>query len=189
MLATQRSTAASALAGALLTLLLTLPQAVRGDHTHDEYDVKAAFIYNFASLVTWPTSAFAQPGTPLTLAILGEADFAPHTEEFFRGRKVGRRAIEVRRISRIEEVVGNHMVFVSASEDDRVPAILEAARNAQVLTIGESEDFARRGGIINFYRRGNKLHFEINRAAADAAGLRISSRLLRLARLVGDEED
>jgi hypothetical protein len=187
MLATQRSTAASALAGALLALLLTLPQAARGDHAHDEYDVKAAFIYNFASLVTWPPAAFDRPGAPLTLAILGGADFAPETEEFFRGRTAGERAIEVRRISRVEEIPGNHMVFVSASEDDRVPAILEAARGAQVLTIGESADFARRGGIINFYRKGNKIHFEINRAAAEAAGLRISSRLLRLARLVGGE--
>ena len=175
------------LACALMTLLLVLPRGVRGDHGHDEYAVKAAFIYNFAALVMWPTSAFAEPGAPLSIAILGAADFAPHTEDFLKVRKVGDRPIEVNRIASPEEITGHHMVFVSAAENDRLARILEVARGSQVLTIGESESFARRGGIINFYREGNKIRFEINRPAAEAAGLRISSRLLRLARLVSGE--
>jgi hypothetical protein len=161
----------------------------RGDHGHDEYDVKAAFIYNFAALVKWPASAFPEPDGPITLAILGPDDFAPHTDEFLAGRTVGGRRIEVARISTPKEIARHHMVFVSASADDLIPQILEAARGRQVLTIGESKVFTRSGGIVNFYRENNKIRFEINRPAAEAAGLQISSRLLRLARLVSSDGD
>jgi hypothetical protein len=189
MIAPRCSPTLRALVCALMAALLIAPGDVRGDHGHDEYDVKAAFIYNFAALVKWPPSAFPEPGGPITLAILGPEDFAPHTREFFADRMVDRRRIEVTRISEPEEIGDHHMVFVSASEDDRVAQILEAARGRQVLTIGESEAFIRQGGIINFYREGNKIRFEINRLAAEAAGLQISSRLLRLARLVTSDGD
>jgi hypothetical protein len=189
MIAMHCTSTVRALSCALVASSLLLSGDGRGDHGHDEYDVKAAFIYNFAALVKWPTSAFPEPGGPITLAILGSDDFAPHTEEFLAGRKVGRRRIEVARISTLEEITRHHMVFVSASEDDRIPQILEAARGRQVLTIGESEVFARSGGIIGFYREGKKIHFQINRPAAEAAGLQISSRLLRLAKLVSSDGD
>jgi hypothetical protein len=161
----------------------------RGDQGHDEYDVKAAFIYNFAALVKWSPSAFPEPGGPIVLAILGADGFAPRIEEFFADRKVGRRRVEVTRISTLEEIERHHMLFVSASEDGRISQILEAARGRPMLTIGESEVFTRSGGIINFYREGNKIRFEINRPAAEAAGLQISSRLLRIARLVSSDGD
>ena len=178
-----------ALACALMAGALLLSGDVRGDHGHDEYDVKAAFIYNFAALVQWPASAFPEPGGPISLAILGADDFAPHSEEFLVDRTVDGRRIEVTRISTLEEINTHHMIFVSASEDDRILQILKVARERRVLTIGESNVFTRSGGIINFYREGNKIRFEINRLAAEAVGLKISSRLLRLARLVSDDGD
>jgi hypothetical protein len=189
MIAMRCTSTVRALAYALMAASLLLSGDGRSDRGHDEYDVKAAFIYNFAALVKWPPSAFPEPGGPITLAILGADDFAPHSEEFLADRTVDGRRIEVTRISTLEEIKTHHMVFVSASEDDRIPQILEAARGRQVLTIGESRVFTRSGGIISFYREGNKIRFEINRPAAEAAGLKISSRLLRLARLVSSDGD
>lgn len=175
----------------ILILACTLlgPGVAGSESTHDEYDVKVAFIYNFAMLTRWPDSSFSDPTAPLTLAILGPRDFAASAEGFFAGRRVGRHPVEVFRISDPSEVSRYHVLFVSAAERNRNQKILEHARGARVLTIGETEGFASRGGSINFYRDGKKIRFEVNREAVRAAGLQLSSRLLRLARLVSSHED
>ncbi len=171
--------------GVLIVACSLLGPGVAGSQSaHGEYDVKVAFIYNFATLVRWPEGSFADPGAPLSFAILGTRDFAPNTERFFEGKKIGSHPVEVVRISDPSELAGHHIVFVSAAERNRTAKVLQGARGTRLLTIGETEGFAKRGGIINFYREGNKIRFEINRAAADIAGIHVSSRLLRLAKLV-----
>jgi hypothetical protein len=178
-------TAALALAGSGALA----PEPSAAEKAQGEYSVKAAFLLNFATLVHWPPSSFRSASSPLALAILGPRDFADGIEEFFEGKKVDTRPVEVMRISEPRDLECCHVVFVSASERNSYPEILGVARRARVLSVGETRDFARRGGIIGFYREGARIRFAINRPAAEAAGLRISSRLLSLARLVssGDE--
>lgn len=155
-----------------------------GDVTPGEYEVKAAFLLNFARLVEWPASAFPDPGAPLVLAVLGDDHVTTTIERAVAGKTVGTRPLQVVRVSASQGVEESHIAFVSSGDRDRQRDVIEAARGRSLLTVGESAHFARDGGIINFFAEGNKIRFEINRSAADRAGLRISSRLLGLARLV-----
>ena len=183
MKVTHRALGILILAGALLG-----PGVAGSESGHGEQDVKVAFVYNFAALTTWPDASFSSPTAPLTLALFGPHDFASGTEKFFEGRRVGQRPVEVSRISDPSEVGRYHLIFVGADEQNRTESILRHARGARVLTIGETEGFANRGGIINFYPDGRRIRFEINLEAAHSSGLKISSRLLRLARLVESSE-
>ncbi len=158
-------------------------------HGHGEYEVKAAFLLNFARLVEWPSSAFRGRDDPIALGVLGRDPFGGSLEKLVKGRSVGRRLIEVKQLSRPEEAARCHIVFVSAAARTPVREILSATGGANVLLVGEKPDFAQRGGAINFISEDHRVRFEINPDAARRAGLGISSRLLRLAKLVSDDRD
>lgn len=157
----------------------------------DEYQVKAAFLYNFAKFVKWPANTFAAPTDPMIICVLGNTVLARALQDTVAGKLVDGRHIAVRPISFTKPNGVCHILFVGASEQQRTPAILTAWKNGGVLTIGEHEGFARQGGVINFTVEDNKVHFEINPGAAVAQRLEISSKLLSLARLVkaGNLED
>ncbi len=150
-----------------------------------EYQVKAIFLYNFAQFVTWPGAAFPERNTPITIGILGYDPFGPYLEEAVRGEVIDGRSLTVKRFKRVEEVSDSHILFVSKSERGRLGQILAAVRGKSILTVGETEAFARQGGIINFITVDNKVRYEINVDAAKRADLDISSKLLRLAKIVG----
>lgn len=167
-----------------LSFLVTLLSAVAVLASRDEYQVKAAFLLNFAKLVKWPESVWPAAGEPIVLGVMGEESVTKAMSEKLAGAKVGDHPVAVRILSRSSEVAGCHIVFMATGHDNR--AILKAARSHAALSVGESEGFATRGGVINFFNEGKKLRFEINTTAAAEAGLKISSRLLRLAKLVSD---
>ena len=154
---------------------------------HGEYEVKAAFLLNFARLVEWPAASFASPHAPLVLAVLADDDVGDSIERGVRGKAVGSHPVQVVRISSSEDVAGSHIVFVSSSDPDRNRRVIKAALGKSVLTVGDASDFVQDGGIINFFIKDQRVRFAINRQAAENAGLRISSRLLRLARVVSSE--
>ena len=145
-----------------------------------EYMVKAAFLYNFAKFTDWPTEAFASPDAPLRLCILGRNPFG-HALDMIRGKSVGRHPIEIRFLSKSRVAATCHILFLSASETDRLPLILKYLRDRPVLTVSEAPNFTKSGGIIRLKTVRNKIRFEINPAVAQNAGLAISSRLLKLA--------
>jgi YfiR/HmsC-like len=150
-----------------------------------EYQVKAIFLYNFAQFVTWPVAAFPERHTPITIGILGDDPFGPFLEEAVRGEVIEGRSLTVKHFTRVEEVIDSHILFISKSERGRVGQILAAVRGKSILTVGETEAFARQGGIINFITTDHKVRYEINVDAAKRADLDISSKLLRLAKIVG----
>jgi hypothetical protein len=150
-----------------------------------EYQVKAIFLYNFAQFVTWPVAAFPERHTSITIGILGDDPFGPFLEEAVRGEVIDGRSLTVKHFTRVEEVTDSHILFVSKSERGRLGQILAAVRGKSILTVGEMEAFARQGGIINFITTDNKVRYEINLDAAKRADLDISSKLLRLAKIVG----
>ena len=140
-----------------------------------EYQVKAAYLYNFVKFIEWP--AAARQG-PLTICLAGANRFGTTLEELVRGESIEGRAIAARVIQAPQ--ADCDVVFVPRGV--AAGEYLRAARNAPVLTVGESSDFVSQGGIINFVLDAGMVRFEIDQAAARRAGLQISSRLLRLAR-------
>jgi hypothetical protein len=152
-----------------------------------EYEIKAAFLFNFARFVEWPAAALGEPEAPLSLCVLGEDPFGLALEETVRGETVRDRRLVVKRVAKVVDAGVCQLVFVSASERAHIPDILGVLAGRSVLTVSEVEDFAARGGIINFVLVDNRVRFEINPDAAEHGGLKISSELLRLGRIVGFE--
>ena len=167
----------------LLALLLCLPpRYAMAQAEPTEYEVKAAFLYNFAKFATWPDAAFAGPGGFLDLCVLGSNEFGTHLEQL-SGQPVEGRTLRVLPIS-LDQAAGCHLLFVSRSEEGRAPAILDQVRGQPVLTVGDHDGFAERGGVINLQVVGDNVRFEINPDAAQQAGIALSSQLLRLATIV-----
>jgi len=161
------------LLAALIVALAVAP--AEGQDTPLEYQVKAAYLYNFVKFVEWPAGAVA--GT-LTICTAGRNPFGVALDAIVRGESIDGHAIAARQVATPQ--AGCNVLFVPGD----VPAAeyLRAARDAPVLTVGESTNFIAQGGIISFVRDAGMIRFEIDQDAATRAGLQISSRLLRLAR-------
>jgi hypothetical protein len=150
----------------------------------DEYQVKAAFLYNFAKFVDWPAQAFHGPEDPICICIVGQNPFENSLEAVVRGQKVGGRSFRVRQISDISNKPDCHILFVCAAEQKRFQSMAGNLMGLAVLTVGESPRFATDGGVINLKLEGGKVRFEINMDAAEQAQLHISSKLLSLAEVI-----
>lgn len=145
-----------------------------------EYKLKAAFIYNFAKFVEWPDSCYPNAGSPFVIGVLGRNPFGDELAITVRGRKIHGRMIEIRNVRTAAEARGLQILFVSAGEERNFVAMKDSPGSG-VLSVGESVLFAKQGGIINFLLEGNKLRFEINMAAANRSGLKVSAQLQKLA--------
>jgi hypothetical protein len=151
------------------------------DSAPSEYQVKAAFLYNFAKFIEWPPQAFATPSSPIIIGILGENVFGDNLEKTVAGKVVNNRSLQVKRIDTTSAATNCQILFISASEKDRFPKILQDLQGSGVLTVSDTDHFMESGGMINFVLESNKIHFQINDEAAKKAGLKISSKLLSLA--------
>ena len=165
-------------------LLATVLETQAQTTATNEYKVKASCLFNFAQFVEWPAAAFADAASPIVIGVLGEDAFGPFLDQIVQGEKVRSRPLIVRRARTVDALKACHILFVSKSEDSRLTGILASLEPNSVLTVGEAEGFARRGGVINFYLDGERLRFEINPGAAVHCGLKISSQLLSLGKLV-----
>jgi hypothetical protein len=174
-------------AGLALSLLGADPArpaaAAAGPAVAGEYEVKAAFLYNFARFVEWPPQAIPS-GRPLVIAVLGQDPFGSTLDAVLQGRTIRDHPLAVRRVARVEEADGAHVLFISRSEGDDVARILRRLEGSPVLTVGEEADFARQGGVVRFRVDEDRVGFEINVDSAERAGLKMSSQLLKLARIV-----
>jgi hypothetical protein len=153
-----------------------------------EYPIKLAFLYNFAKFIEWPPESYRDPGAPLEICIVGHDPFSPDSERELRTRTVGGHPVEVLTLKPTDTLRVCHMVFIPITEKDQADRIVRGLKGSSTLTVGEAEGFAVLGGIINLTGEENKVHFEVNRLAADRAGLKISSKLLSLARIVTERD-
>jgi hypothetical protein len=151
-----------------------------------EYQLKAAFLFNFAKFIDWPSTSFASPQSPFAICILGADPFGSAMDEVLHGKVVGGRTVIVERTKDLPSARHCQMVFVSSSERQRVPEILGGLKGANALVVGETEGFAAAGGTVQFTLEENHVRFAINTDAAERAGLKVSSKLLSLARVVHD---
>lgn len=148
-------------------------------------EVKAVFLFNFAQFVEWPHTAFESAQSPIVIGVLGEDPFSRTLDDIVQGETVRHRQLVVTRYRRVEDISTCHILFVSASETQRYEPILTALRGRPTLTVGETDGFATRGGMIRFVNERNRIGLQVNVGAAKEAGLTISSNLLRPARIVG----
>jgi len=150
--------------------------------TVDEYKVKAAFVFNFAKFIQWPTEAFKTPADPLMICVLGQEQMANSLQEAVSGKAIDGRPLVVRQVTigQISNVCS--ILFVGSSAMKRFRSSLK--ESAGLLTVGETPGFATEGGVICFKLEDGKIRFEINVAAAEHQQLHISSKLLSLAEIV-----
>lgn len=184
------SSAAAALSAVLLwtVLLGGAGSAARADEMAPGGGeaVTADALYNLAKFTRWPAHAFASVDAPLRLCVLGADPFSEALAAI-DGRRVGNRNLRARMIARMSDIPDCHLLFVSASEQDRLAAVLAATDGAAVLTVAEIPGFARAGGVIALESAGAGSRFNVNTAAAGRAGLKLSAKLLRLAASVIQE--
>jgi uncharacterized protein DUF4154 len=149
-----------------------------------EYRVKAAFLFHFSQFVEWPPETFKDTSAPLIYCTIGEDPFYGALDQTLSGKTVGTRALRVQHLKLPQEAQSCQVLFIGAGEKKQQGEAMAMANGHPVLTVGESDHFAQEGGIIGFCLEENKIRFEINLDAAEKANLRISARLLALAKTV-----
>lgn len=162
-------------------LLGALPASAQGP---SEYQVKAAFLYNFVKFIEWPAGDPEGGPASLKMCVIGDDPFDNALDAVVRGKSFNGRQFQVRRVADILEARSCTVLFISASERARVRPILEGLRGTSILTVGDTPGYAKQGCMIDFLMEDNKVRFEINAGAARTANLRISSKLLSLAKIV-----
>ncbi|BDC50532.1 hypothetical protein F183_A28480 [Bryobacterales bacterium F-183] len=167
----------------ILCLLLAIhrPALTGPEMVAEEYQVKGAFLLNFAKFVAWPANAFKTPDDPIVICILGQNPFGPALERAAQSAIAGKRSIQIHTIQTFQQAGSCQIVFASSAERKRVRGLFDALHGEAVLSVGESEGFLAAGGMIAFKLEGEKVRIEINQQAAERAGLRISAKLLSLA--------
>jgi YfiR/HmsC-like len=163
-------------------LLLSLPTVALGGQV-DEYDVKAAFLLNFAKFVQWP------PGTSshnLVICIVGDDPFGNTIDRLVRGKSAAQRPLEVRRLKEPRDAQSCHIAFVRAAEHEKASKLLAGVSELPVLTVGDAEDFADRGGVVSLPVEDGRVGLVINVGAAERAQLKISATLLSIAQIHPD---
>ena len=171
-------------------VLLAAPSLAEesGHSSHVEYEVKAAFIHNFTQFIEWPSGAFETEDSPIRIGILGQGPINKPLMNL-SGKKTLKRPLEVSIVENLKIPSEHHIIFFNPSEKEHISSILSSLKNTGVLTIGDMPGFDEQCGVINFYLKGGKVRFEVNVIASRREKLRISSKLLRLARIVDSECD
>lgn len=149
-----------------------------------EYQIKAAFLYNFTKFIEWPGRCFSNTSDAIVIGVLGPAEFGAELEKIVKDRKVNGRGIIVKSVGATEEVGAVHVLFVSAADGARFEEFWPLIESRPILAIGESPLFTQTGGTINFVLEQDKVNFEINMDSAERAGLRVSAHLQKLAKVI-----
>jgi hypothetical protein len=167
--------------GLLFLMLLIAMPGYSEASVYNEYQVKAAFLYNFPKFVELPGD------DSLSLCIIGNAPFGDAMQAL-EGRVTAGKRLTVKRVGSAEAISSCQILFISSSEKGNIEAIMKYARHKQILTVGDTPDYPYRGVIINFYMENNKVRIEINIDAAQQSKLKINSKLLNLAKIIHDRQ-
>jgi hypothetical protein len=150
-----------------------------------EYQVKAAYLFNFLKFVEWPAETFADPLAPIVIGIVGDDPFGNALPQVVIGKTVQGRDLVIRKYRAGEDLRGSHILFISASEKKRLPQLLVSLHGSNALTVADVDGFLEEGGMIQLFSEDNRVRFAINVEATLRAKLKLSSKLLSLARVVG----
>jgi YfiR/HmsC-like len=166
------------------TLVSGLPAGSLAAVALTEYEVKAGFLYHVGWFVEWPATTVQERAPTFIIGVLGTNPFGGVLDDVMRGKAIRERPVVIKYYQRVEEAVSSHVLFISASEEPRLPAILAVLERTRVLTVSDLERFAERGGMIVLRLVDRKVHFDINMDATERTGLKLSSQLLRLAKVI-----
>jgi hypothetical protein len=168
-----------------LAVLWTLVAApiLHAQSTPTEYQVKAAYLYNFGKFVEWPAKVTASDSS-FNICVLGQDPFGSTFSRSIAGESIKGKNVLLKRIPRAQEASGCHILFISSSEEARLKEILAALDKTSVLTVSDMPEFTRRGGMIQFVTEANRVRFEVNLTSAERTGLTLSSQLLKVAMTV-----
>lgn len=181
-------TAGLVLLTAVYLIAGSAPQVGMEEKVVVEYQVKAAFLFNFAKFIEWPAKAFSDAGAPLQMGVLGKDPFGDILDSAVQGKTINGRSVVVKRSKDLSDLASCHILFIGPSEKDRVLQILDYSKISGTLTVSEIAGFAQKGGMIALVKDGDKVRFEINEGAAKRSGLSVSSKLLKLASAVRETE-
>lgn len=169
-------------AAALAVVIATSGMAGAAGSSDDR--LKAVFLFNIAKFVEWPASAFHDRQSPMTICVLGDNPFGHDLDEIIRGQAVGGRSLAVRRMSQIQGAETCHVLFVGSPDRSRLEQVASALGSLPILTVCDARDLVRTGSIIRLFLEKNKVRFDVDLEASERAGLKISSRVLKLAKNV-----
>lgn len=171
---------------ALLFFILSFAVSGMGhaEEQSKEYQLKAAFLFNFAQFVKWPSNSFPTSAAPFCIGILGDDPFGSVLEETVQGETIDNHKLKVVHGRTFEDLKDCQLIFICKSEEDHMSQIFSELDSKPILTVSEISSFAQNGGIIDFYLQGGKVRFEINPDSAQRRGLKISSQLLNLGKIV-----
>lgn len=172
------------LRGVLVWALLTLGSLSAAWGQALEYQIKAAFLYKFCSYIEWPAQAFERPDTPIVIGIAGPESIADELSQITNGHAVNGRSLQVRKLRRGDPLTGLHVLFVTRAEAARTAEAMSAAKLQSMLLVTESDPTMALESIINFVVINDKVRFDISLPSAEQNNLKISARLLAVARKV-----
>lgn len=169
------------IAAALACALTSIPSLHAQQPKPGEYQVKAAYLYNFGRFIEWPAKVSIAKGDSFTICVLGQDPFGSTLTETLADEAINGRNVVAKRIPGPEDAVNCRILFISSSEGDRLKQILSTLNDASVLTVSDLPLFSRQGGMVQFTMEGNRVRFEVNLARTERAGLTLSSELLKVA--------
>lgn len=169
------------LAAGCLLALLAFGSEAQADGGLVERQVKAAYLFKFASFVEWPDGAFVQPGTPFVIGVAGNDALAEQLDYVVAGRNINGHAVQVRRVRRGDRLAGLHILFVGETDRAAVAELVDGARNGSVLTVSDTPEAFAAGCMVNFVINDEKVRFEVAMRHVNAGHLRISARMLSVA--------
>ena len=161
--------------------LLMVPSLRAQRQMATEYQVKAAYLYNFGKFVVWPEKGTQRNDQSFEICVLGEDPFGPVLDSAVTGATIGGKGVAAKRIAKAQEIDDCRILFISSSEGGRLPEILANLAKANVLTVSDIPQFSEHGGMIQFILDGNRVRFEVNLTNTEDAGLNLSSELLKVA--------
>jgi len=171
------------------TLFFGLASAVAQNQVSREYDLKAVLLYHFTQFVEWPAASFPRPDSPMVIGVLGRDPFGHALDILATQPAENGRRIVIVRLRNLDAARNCHILFVSESEQDRLPEIIAALRNLPVLTVGDFEGFATGGGIVRFMKTpDDRIRLRINLDSVRASGLNMSAKLLRIAEVISSSK-
>jgi hypothetical protein len=169
------------LAALVISVFCAIPISQAQQSKPTEYQVKAAYLYNFGKFVDWSAAGTAAKNDPFAICVLGQDPFGPALDAALAKQSIVGKSAVARRITKPQEALGCRILFISSSEDRQLKSVLAALDTAAILTVSDIPQFSQRGGMIEFTLEGNNVRFEVNLTSAENAGLTLSSELLKVA--------